>query len=421
MTGPNDSENHYQTLGVSPGATTEEIRSAFLHLFQRHRDRPGFSDPERVGRARRINIAYATLGDPVRRRAYDESIGLGALAAAAPGAAIPADVMPGERQDMMATPTAQPLAREAPAERPLRAERREAAAAAAATPATAATAPVVEEPVETDGRRPWVPVAIAAVLVLLASLLAAYILLPRSDQRGRQVAANDRARSAPATGQPALPGPVASAPPGSAPAANASAPEIASQQGGGEGSIVAAPPSEVTPPRDTTTDAANRTAEGRAREPQRTAEASIPALRPPPPTSQAAPDRGRDQQVASDNAPAAESPSPAPAPAAEPPPPPPARVDRSRAARYAGGGLVDSDNPRGRYAGTVRVLFTVQPNGRVSNCRPTEGSGDRGLDSLTCQLVEDRLRFNPALNADGEPVSSQVGTSYTWGRRPRRR
>ncbi|HVM38138.1 MAG TPA: TonB family protein [Sphingomicrobium sp.] len=62
--------------------------------------------------------------------------------------------------------------------------------------------------------------------------------------------------------------------------------------------------------------------------------------------------------------------------------------------------------PRG--AG-VLVTFTVEPTGRVSNCRVYESSGDSEIDNMTCMLVTQRFVYRPALNRRGEAVTSQAG------------
>ena len=51
-------EDPYQVLGLSPGATTEEIRAAYLRLV---RDHPPERSPEQF---ERIRDARATLQDP---------------------------------------------------------------------------------------------------------------------------------------------------------------------------------------------------------------------------------------------------------------------------------------------------------------------------------------------------------------------
>jgi protein TonB len=150
---------------------------------------------------------------------------------------------------------------------------------------------------------------------------------------------------------------------------------------------------------------------------------------PPPAPSTAAPTNGSTAApattAAASTVAAAPPSNPAPAPAAATPPSPPAPVRQQVSTqpfpRWLGGGIMNSDNPHGQYVGTVSVRFTVQPNGRVGDCRPVASSGNPALDANTCSLVEQRLRFSPALNALGQPISSEVRTSYTWGRTTRPR
>jgi len=54
------------------------------------------------------------------------------------------------------------------------------------------------------------------------------------------------------------------------------------------------------------------------------------------------------------------------------------------------------------------VMFTVLPNGRVTNCRIYQSSGDPALDSITCALVVGRFVYRPAFNRRGEPVASEM-------------
>lgn len=70
---------YYQRLGVAPSASTEELRAAYRELARRlHPDRQSDASPaERAladRRMREINEAWQTLGEPARRRRYDESL-----------------------------------------------------------------------------------------------------------------------------------------------------------------------------------------------------------------------------------------------------------------------------------------------------------------------------------------------------------
>ncbi len=65
----------YEVLMISPQADEELISVVYRHLAKRyHPDRD--SSPEAVARMVELNEAHATLGDPERRRAYDERLGL---------------------------------------------------------------------------------------------------------------------------------------------------------------------------------------------------------------------------------------------------------------------------------------------------------------------------------------------------------
>ena len=59
--------NHYETLGLTHTATAEEIERAYAREIIR---------PRAFGGLAEIGIAYATLRDQAKRRAYDEAIGV---------------------------------------------------------------------------------------------------------------------------------------------------------------------------------------------------------------------------------------------------------------------------------------------------------------------------------------------------------
>ena len=67
-------KDYYETLGVQPDTTEEEIRARYRYLaFVYHPDR--FSDPEHKSRAeddfKRINEAFAVLCNLEKRSKYD--------------------------------------------------------------------------------------------------------------------------------------------------------------------------------------------------------------------------------------------------------------------------------------------------------------------------------------------------------------
>jgi curved DNA-binding protein CbpA len=63
--------DHYEVLGVAPGASAGEVRQAYRRLVaQEHADRHG-GDPRAVERTRRLNLARDVLVDPARRAGFD--------------------------------------------------------------------------------------------------------------------------------------------------------------------------------------------------------------------------------------------------------------------------------------------------------------------------------------------------------------
>jgi DnaJ-class molecular chaperone len=65
--------DHYRTLGVAAGASHIELRAAYRRLMREHHPdlRPG--DPAAEIMARRVTEAWAVLGQPSRRAAYDRA------------------------------------------------------------------------------------------------------------------------------------------------------------------------------------------------------------------------------------------------------------------------------------------------------------------------------------------------------------
>ena len=51
----------------------------------------------------------------------------------------------------------------------------------------------------------------------------------------------------------------------------------------------------------------------------------------------------------------------------------------------------------------VFILFTVQVDGRITDCIIRESSGTPALDALVCQVAQQRFRYEPARHGDGRP------------------
>ncbi len=63
--------DHWQVLGVQPGAEAEELKRAFRQQARRWHPDLNDNDPSAEERFKRLNEAYAVLSDPSRRRAWE--------------------------------------------------------------------------------------------------------------------------------------------------------------------------------------------------------------------------------------------------------------------------------------------------------------------------------------------------------------
>lgn len=144
-----------------------------------------------------------------------------------------------------------------------------------------------------------------------------------------------------------------------------------------------------------------------------------PPVAPPPPisVSVAPPQIVTQTQIPPPAPPARVIPPPAP-PAPPPAPPPPslargatpdnqARWTRRIIENYPSRAL------RREIEGTVGVSVTVGANGRVASCRVTR-SADPILDRAACDDITRYARFNPALDAAGNPTSGSWSTNIVY-------
>ena len=85
---------------------------------------------------------------------------------------------------------------------------------------------------------------------------------------------------------------------------------------------------------------------------------------------------------------------------------------------HISGRIRDADYPRqaldDRMTGTLRVMVTIEPNGRVSDCDIIRSSRSPILDETTCRLIQERYRYQPARDDYGRPVRARERQNHTW-------
>lgn len=98
-----------------------------------------------------------------------------------------------------------------------------------------------------------------------------------------------------------------------------------------------------------------------------------------------------------------------------PPSPTPTPADLSRGASARGN--VGAWFPQDAYPaqalragaeGRASVSLSVSATGKVTDCRVVSGTGNAALDAATCRLATRNGRFEPARDAAGNPVATQM-------------
>ena len=69
---------------------------------------------------------------------------------------------------------------------------------------------------------------------------------------------------------------------------------------------------------------------------------------------------------------------------------------------------------RDEIEGTSAFSVTVGPDGHVTECQIIASSGSPDLDQATCMNVTRRARFDPAMDAKGNPVSGSYQNRVRW-------
>ncbi|WP_145960966.1 energy transducer TonB [Sphingosinithalassobacter portus] len=86
--------------------------------------------------------------------------------------------------------------------------------------------------------------------------------------------------------------------------------------------------------------------------------------------------------------------------------------------RLKSGWLNSQDYPRAavrRHAQGVLVLgFTVDTDGRATDCQTLQSTGDALLDDQGCRIWTSRMRYEPARDAADEPVAANLQQQIVW-------
>ena len=67
-----DFKDYYATLGVPKTATAKEVKQAFRKMARKYHPDVNPGDKSAEGRFKEINEAYEVIGDPEKRKKYDE-------------------------------------------------------------------------------------------------------------------------------------------------------------------------------------------------------------------------------------------------------------------------------------------------------------------------------------------------------------
>jgi protein TonB len=109
-----------------------------------------------------------------------------------------------------------------------------------------------------------------------------------------------------------------------------------------------------------------------------------------------------------------------PTPIAAPPAPPaPPRISQAAGlkgdpAQYFGDDYYPPAAIRAGAQGRVTARLTVGTDGRVVDCTITSSSGNQDLDDAVCSISRRRVKFTPAKDTNGNPITSTYPLAVRW-------
>jgi protein TonB len=99
-------------------------------------------------------------------------------------------------------------------------------------------------------------------------------------------------------------------------------------------------------------------------------------------------------------------------------PAPPEESGRAQRARLVQASITIDDYPaaaaREGAEGTVLTRFVVDRSGQPTNCVIAQSSGNAALDEVSCRIVIERFRFEPARNAAGRRIEETHQQRFVW-------
>lgn len=73
-----------------------------------------------------------------------------------------------------------------------------------------------------------------------------------------------------------------------------------------------------------------------------------------------------------------------------------------------------ADAQRAGIEGRATFRLDITTEGEVSNCEIVHSSGSTSLDETTCERLEERARFTPAYDSNGQPVPSHFVSAVSF-------